>query len=99
MAHFSLAPGQTSTAVRHRTVEEIWYVLSGQGEMWRQQDEQTEVVQLQLGDCITIPTGTAFQYRTIGDEPLTAVGTTMPPWPGHEEAEEVTGIWPAPSLQ
>lgn len=33
LAHFSLAPGQTSTAVTHRTVEEIWCFLSGRGEM------------------------------------------------------------------
>ena len=35
MAHFRLAAGQVSRAVRHRSVEEIWYVLSGAGEMWR----------------------------------------------------------------
>src|SRR5262245_32644925 len=34
MAHFELAPGRTSKAVRHRTVEEIWFVLAGRGEMW-----------------------------------------------------------------
>ena len=35
MAHFELAPGQTSAPVAHRTVEEIWYFLRGRGEMWR----------------------------------------------------------------
>ena len=35
MAHFELPPGQTSTAVTHRTVEETWLFLSGRGEMWR----------------------------------------------------------------
>ncbi len=39
MAHFELAPGQTSTAVTHRTVEEIWSFLSGRGEMWRKHEE------------------------------------------------------------
>ena len=33
MAHFELAPGQTSVAEAHRTVDEIWYFLSGRGEM------------------------------------------------------------------
>jgi len=33
MAHFHLPAGQVSRAVRHRTVEEIWFVLSGRGEM------------------------------------------------------------------
>lgn len=33
MAHFELPPGQTATAVAHRTVNEIWYFLTGRGEM------------------------------------------------------------------
>src|SRR5262249_58081114 len=37
MAHFALAPGETAKAVCHRTVEEIWFILSGSGEMWREQ--------------------------------------------------------------
>ena len=35
MAHFTLPSGATSRAVRHRTVEEIWYVVAGTGDMWR----------------------------------------------------------------
>ena len=79
MAHFEIAPGETSTAVAHRTVEEIWLFLSGCGEMWRKQDESEEVVPVHLGVCITIPRGTHFQFRAFGHEPLTAVGVTMPP--------------------
>ena len=33
-AHFELAGGQTSIAVVHRTVEEIWFFLGGRGQMW-----------------------------------------------------------------
>jgi len=35
LAHFTLAPGQVSIAVAHRTAEEIWFFLAGRGEMWR----------------------------------------------------------------
>ena len=35
LAHFQLAPGATSVAVHHRTVEEVWFVVGGAGEMWR----------------------------------------------------------------
>ena len=35
VAHFELAAGATSVAVRHRTVEEIWYFVGGEGQMWR----------------------------------------------------------------
>jgi mannose-6-phosphate isomerase-like protein (cupin superfamily) len=93
MAHFQLAPGQVSKAVEHRTVEEIWLVLSGQGEMWRKQDEHEETVPLKPGVCITIPLHTQFQFRSCGDQPLAAVAVTMPPWPGADEAAIVKGKW------
>ncbi|HEU5296328.1 MAG TPA: cupin domain-containing protein [Burkholderiaceae bacterium] len=93
MAHFELAAGKTSRAVAHRTVEEIWYFVSGHGEMWRKQGEREEVVTVERGVCLTIPLGTHFQFRSFGDEPLAAVGVTMPPWPGEGEAFEVRGKW------
>jgi len=95
MAHFELPPGETSTAVTHRTVEEIWFVLSGRGEMWRRQGAREEVVAVERGVCLTIPLGTHFQFRSLGDEPLAALGVTMPPWPGEGEAVLVPGRWPA----
>jgi len=93
MAHFELAPRQTSTAVTHRTVEEIWFVLAGRGQMWRMQGEREEIVTLEAGVCLTIPRGTHFQFRALGDAPLAAVGVTMPPWPGEGEAVAVAGPW------
>jgi mannose-6-phosphate isomerase-like protein (cupin superfamily) len=93
MAHFELAPGETSVAVTHRTVEEIWFFLNGRGEMWRKQNDKEEIVQVGPNVCITIPLGTHFQFRSIGDEPLAAIGVTMPPWPGDGEAYEVEGKW------
>lgn len=97
MAHFTLAPGKTSSAVAHRTVEEVWYFLGGRGEMWRKQGDREEVTPVEAGICITIPLGTHFQFRAFGsdgDAPLTAVAVTMPPWPGDGEAYAVTGKWP-----
>jgi mannose-6-phosphate isomerase-like protein (cupin superfamily) len=93
MAHFSLAAGLVSLAVEHRTVEEIWYILGGRGEMWRRQGEREEVTPVAAGLCLTIPLGTRFQFRSFGPEPLTAVAITMPPWPGDGEAVAVDGPW------
>lgn len=95
MAHFRLPAGKVSRAVRHVTVEEIWYVLAGHGEMWRAQDGREEVVPVAAGLSLTIPVGTAFQFRAAADGPLTAVAVTMPPWPGPEEAVFVEGAWAA----
>jgi len=97
MAHFELAGGSASDAIRHRTVDEIWFVLSGRGEMWRKTGEREEVVALDPGICVTIPVGTHFQFRALEDESLTAVGVTMPPWPGASEAIPVPGTWPSRS--
>ena len=93
MAHFELAGGCASQAIRHRTVDEIWFVLSGRGEMWRSRNGREEVVALESGVCVTIPVGTHFQFRAAHGDALTAVGVTMPPWPGPEEAVPVPGKW------
>ena len=93
VAHFELGAGRTSIAVAHRTVDEIWYFVAGRGEMWRQTNEQEEVVPVDAGTCLTIPVGTRFQFRTYGPDALAAIGVTMPPWPGDGEAYEVTGKW------
>ena len=93
MAHFELPPGQTSVAVAHRTVEEIWYFVRGRGEMWRKRGDQELVVAVEPGVCLAIPVGTHFQFRSFGHEPLAAIGVTMPPWPGADEAYEVPGKW------
>ena len=93
MAHFELLPGCVSTAVAHRTVEEIWYVLGGVGEMWRKQGDREEIVTLVPGTSLTIPLGTSFQFHATGDIPLTAVAITIPPWPGDNEAYRVEGYW------
>src|ERR1700733_2772075 len=76
VAHFELAPGKTSIAVAHRTVEEIWYFVGGRGEMWRKQGALEEVVSVEAGVCLTIPLGTHFQFRNLGDEPLAFLAVT-----------------------
>jgi mannose-6-phosphate isomerase-like protein (cupin superfamily) len=93
MAHFELAPGQTSRAVAHKTVEEIWFFLTGRGEMWRERDGVSETIEVSPGMCLTIPLGTRFQFRSSGSDPLSALGVTMPPWPGEGESIFVDGPW------
>jgi mannose-6-phosphate isomerase-like protein (cupin superfamily) len=93
LAHFELGPNETSVAITHRTVEEVWYFLSGRGEMWRKLGSSEEVVPVSADTCITIPLGTHFQFRSFGYEPLAAIGATMPPWPGTGEASKVEGPW------
>ena len=99
MAHFQLAAGRVSSPVAHRTVEEIWFIVSGSGEMWRKQGEKEEVIELREGLCLTIPLGTHFQFRASASEAISVVAITMPPWPGEGEAVAVTGPWHASDSQ
>jgi mannose-6-phosphate isomerase-like protein (cupin superfamily) len=107
MAHFELGPKETSVPVRHRTVSEIWYVLRGRGLMWRRLPVGDEgEVELRTGTCVTIPVGTDFQFRSLGNEALEVIAVTMPPWPLEDAATEAiaaTGPWtptlgPGPGL-
>jgi mannose-6-phosphate isomerase-like protein (cupin superfamily) len=96
MAHFELGVGETSVAQRHRTVEEIWFVLEGRGQMWREPtDGPARVIDMRAGVSFAIPVGTKFQFRNTGRVPLAAIGVTMPPWPGPAEGVEVDGPWPS----
>ena len=98
MAHFELAAGETSRAISHKSVEEIWLVLSGAGELWRKQAAREEIVTLSPGVCVSLPRTTHFQFRASQSEDVAIVATTIPRWPGDDEAEFVAGPW-APSVR
>jgi mannose-6-phosphate isomerase-like protein (cupin superfamily) len=91
MAHFSLEPGKTSLPVVHKTVDELWYVISGRGELWRRCEGEESIVPLNSGICLSILAGTAFQFRAVGAEALEIVAVTLPPWPGADEAQQTQG--------
>jgi mannose-6-phosphate isomerase-like protein (cupin superfamily) len=88
-AHFQLEPGETAKAVSHATVQEIWYIIGGTGQMWRRHnDEEPTYAELRPGICLTIPLGTTFQFRAEDSgDPLRVVAVTMPPWPVNSEHE------------
>jgi mannose-6-phosphate isomerase-like protein (cupin superfamily) len=97
LAHFELPAGAVSHAVTHRTVEEIWFVVSGGGSIWRRQEGFERIETLAPGTALTIPLGTAFQFRADGGSALAFVAITMPPWPGMDEAMPAQGPW-APTV-
>jgi mannose-6-phosphate isomerase-like protein (cupin superfamily) len=93
MVQCTVQPGRVTRAVRHRTVEEVWLCLAGRGQLWRRSEIGEEVVDLEPGTAVSIPLGTEFQFRAIGQSPLEVAITTMPPWPGDDEAIAVEGRW------
>jgi mannose-6-phosphate isomerase-like protein (cupin superfamily) len=86
-----LPAGRISKAVRHRTVEEIWYFLAGTGRVWRRSPDGTvHLTPVSPGSAVTIPTGWAFQFQATED--LRFLCYTSPPWPGENEAESVSPL-------
>ncbi|MCF6776226.1 hypothetical protein L3V83_06520 [Thiotrichales bacterium 19X7-9] len=93
IAHCTLKNKKISKAVRHKTVSEFWHVLSGEGQIWRKNNDQEQITELKAGITIDIPLGTDFQYRSNKDD-LVFICITMPPWSGSDEASYVeNGHW------
>ena len=90
LCEVTLPAGKVSRPVWHRTVEEIWYVLSGHGRVWRRPGgehlEAEQIVDVGPGDSLVIPTGWRFQFSAGTGEELRFLCYTSPPWPGPEEA-------------
>ena len=93
LVEVTLAAGQVSRPVRHRTVEEVWYVLEGCGRVWRQPPSAGAAAMPPLsvspGDALTIPAGWGFQFAAGPDGRLRVLCHTVPPWPGAEVAVSV----------
>ena len=90
MVEVTLPAGQISRPVYHRTVEEIWYILEGEGHVWRcPPDADPASVPSQFvspGDALVIPTGWRFQFAASPAAGLRFLCHTTPPWPGEREA-------------
>ena len=91
LCEVTLPPGQVSRPVWHREVEEIWYVLEGSGQVWRCPPDvdarSGEVVELEPGDALVIPTRWRFQFTAGAKSPLRFLCYTSPSWPGPDEAQ------------
>ena len=101
LVEVTLPAGQVSRPVKHRTVEEVWYVLAGNGRVWRSppgsESGPLPAVEVSPGDALAIPVGWSFQFAAGPDAPLRFLCHTSPPWPGEEEAvpAEPGGLGPA----
>ena len=94
MVHCTLPEGRVSIPVRHQTVEELWYFISGEGEVWRKNDLEELVTPVRAGVSISVSRHTSFHFRNTGKEPLSFIIATMPPWPGFDEDTiEKNGNW------
>jgi len=94
MAHCRLPPNAVTKPVWHRSIEEIWYCLSGRGELWRKYSSTALVAPLEPGTSVLIGFQERFQFRAF-NEPLDLILATIPGWPGSDEAVQIEeGKWP-----
>jgi mannose-6-phosphate isomerase-like protein (cupin superfamily) len=94
ICHCTLPADRTSQAVKHRSVEELWYVLSGTGDFWNPPQAGGKELQLEPGVSLSIDPGTPFQFKTTGHAPLEILIVTVPRWPGPDEAVRAEDHWP-----
>ena len=92
MVEVTLRAGQISRPVHHQTVEEVWYILEGVGQVWRSppevsQPENVPAMPVSAGDSLVIPVGWNFQFSAGDASDLRFLCITMPPWPGEHEAQ------------
>jgi len=86
LVEVDLPADRVTIPVRHRTVEETWYVVEGSGEVWRvDPDGDQATFAVAAGDSLVIPTGWGFQFAA-GPQGLRFICFTSPAWPGPEEA-------------
>ncbi|MBC7901210.1 MAG: hypothetical protein H7070_14285, partial [Saprospiraceae bacterium] len=45
LCHCTLPAGSTTVPVRHRNVEELWFVIEGRGQIWREGLAENEVIE------------------------------------------------------
>ena len=69
LAHGFMHPNSISAAITHRTVHETWFILSGQGLMWRKIDDIEQLDELKPNTIIEMPLGVEYQFATITDCP------------------------------
>src|SRR5262245_28778238 len=91
--HCTLPSGSVTQAVRHRTVEETWFFLSGDGVVSRTSGGPVVVVHVHAAAALAVPPGGDYKFRTVRDQALTSVITIMPAWLGEDEAVAIDGVW------
>ena len=93
MVEVNLPAGRVTRPVYHQTVEEIWYILEGRGQVWRcppgADAASVPPQDVTPGDALVIPVGWRFQFAASPEAALRFLCHTTPPWPGEDEAVTV----------
>ncbi|WP_428604014.1 cupin domain-containing protein [Sedimenticola sp.] len=82
LAEATVPPGVTTHLHRHRQSEEIYHITQGSGMMLL----GDKTFQVETGDSVLIPPGTAHAIRNSGDQDLLILCCCAPPY-RHDDTE------------
>ena len=76
-------------------LDELYYVLAGEGEIWRETDARAGVTALRPGRWVQLPAGMRFQYRANCGSSLVFLVVVLPSWRPDLFHTLPEGLWPA----
>lgn len=82
LAEATVAPGQTTALHRHRRSEELYHITAGRGRMTL----GVESFEVNPGDTVCIPPGTAHCIANTGETPLRILCCCAPAY-AHDDTE------------
>lgn len=74
-------------------LDEAYYVLAGEGEIWRATDEREAVTALRPGRWVQLPAGLRFQYRANRGSSLVFLVVVLPSWAPELFHTVPDGLW------
>jgi mannose-6-phosphate isomerase-like protein (cupin superfamily) len=80
LTHAVCLEGSTSGVHHLPELDEGYFVLSGEGEIWRQTDERDGVTALRPGRWVAMPAGMRFQYRANLGSNVVFLVVVLPSW-------------------
>jgi mannose-6-phosphate isomerase-like protein (cupin superfamily) len=94
LTHAVCPAGQVAPTHLLPALDEAYYVLAGEGEIWRSTDRRTGVTALVPGRWVQMPAGTKFQYRASRDASLVFLVVVLPTWRPELFHTVDEAIWP-----
>ena len=83
LTHATCPERQVAPVHKLLGLHEAYYVLAGNGEIWRRTDDREGITALRPGRWVEMPAGTEFQFRAGRDAALVLLVIVMPSWQPH----------------
>jgi mannose-6-phosphate isomerase-like protein (cupin superfamily) len=95
VTHAVCRTGQVAPTHHLPELDEAYYVLAGEGEIWRATPSREAVTSLRPGRWVQMPAGMKFQYRANKGSSLVLLVMVLPSWRPELFHTVPGGRWPA----